>query len=217
MQWMNAFLEAPGQLALELDEYPGKARLREFWRRAAALPGGLLPRSFEGSPGSSGDRRVADQGIRELVALCSVSEAYRRISGTIQAKREDKAGAQRSDTRTRDVEMKGKDFLPPLITLLTGGAVASGVAAGTAVYNQPGPADIFLAGGLSPYGTMAQGGNADEWEETELDLVNERHSDIGSSIAQRRVVRDICDDRIPKAVAKWTSTIFHELRELADH
>ena len=63
------------------------------------------------------------------MALCSVSEAYRRISGTIQAKREDKAGAQKSDTRTRDVEMKGKDFLPPLITLLTGGAVASGVAA----------------------------------------------------------------------------------------
>ena len=53
-------------------------------------------------------------------------------------------------------------------------AVASGTAAGTAVYNgqSPGPADITLAGGLSPYGTMGQGGNVYEWEETDFDLVN---------------------------------------------
>jgi formylglycine-generating enzyme len=51
--------------------------------------------------------------------------------------------------------------------------VASGTAAGTAVYNgQTGPADITLAGGLSPYGTMGQGGNVYEWEETDFDLVN---------------------------------------------
>jgi formylglycine-generating enzyme required for sulfatase activity len=53
--------------------------------------------------------------------------------------------------------------------------VASGTAAGTAVYNQDlatGPADITLAGGLSPYGTMGQGGNVYEWEETDYDLVN---------------------------------------------
>jgi formylglycine-generating enzyme required for sulfatase activity len=54
-------------------------------------------------------------------------------------------------------------------------AVASGTAAGTAVYDgqfgQPaisGPAEITQAGGLSPYGTMAQGGNVWEWEETEI-------------------------------------------------
>jgi hypothetical protein len=54
--------------------------------------------------------------------------------------------------------------------------VASGTAAGTAVHTQPlatGPADITLAGGLSPYGTMGQGGNVFEWEETEADLVND--------------------------------------------
>jgi hypothetical protein len=40
-------------------------------------------------------------------------------------------------------------------------AVASGILAGTAVYNQPflqGPADVTLAGGLSPYGVMGMGG-----------------------------------------------------------
>ncbi len=55
-------------------------------------------------------------------------------------------------------------------------AVASGTTADTAVYLQSiasGPADITQAGGLSPYGTMGQGGNVWEWEETDLDLVND--------------------------------------------
>ena len=58
-------------------------------------------------------------------------------------------------------------------------AVASGTAADTAVYGQSeatGPADITLAGGLSPYGTMGQGGNVFEWEETDFDLVNDSSS-----------------------------------------
>jgi formylglycine-generating enzyme required for sulfatase activity len=52
-------------------------------------------------------------------------------------------------------------------------AVASGSDEGTAVYGQDfftGPADITFAGGLSPHGTVAQGGNVSEWEETRLDL-----------------------------------------------
>jgi hypothetical protein len=55
-------------------------------------------------------------------------------------------------------------------------AVPSGTAPGTAVYGQElsaGPADIMQAGGLSPFGTIAQGGNVDEWEETESDLTND--------------------------------------------
>ena len=54
-------------------------------------------------------------------------------------------------------------------------AVADGTAANTAVYNQSFddvPADITQAGGLSPYGTMGQGGNVAEWEETEFDFSN---------------------------------------------
>jgi sulfatase modifying factor 1 len=55
--------------------------------------------------------------------------------------------------------------------------VESGDDPGTAVYLQTdigqGPADITQAGGLSPYGLMALGGNVGEWEETEFDLVND--------------------------------------------
>ena len=54
-------------------------------------------------------------------------------------------------------------------------AVAGGTAANTAVYGQSastGPADITNAGGLSAYGTMGQGGNVWEWNETAYDGTN---------------------------------------------
>lgn len=54
-------------------------------------------------------------------------------------------------------------------------SVSGGTANNTAVYLQPssaGPADIKNAGGLSGYGTMAQGGNVMEWIETAFDGVN---------------------------------------------
>jgi formylglycine-generating enzyme required for sulfatase activity len=47
-------------------------------------------------------------------------------------------------------------------------AVASGTNAGSAVYNSVAsvPAIVDSAGGLSPYGTMGQGGNVFEWTES---------------------------------------------------
>jgi formylglycine-generating enzyme len=57
--------------------------------------------------------------------------------------------------------------------------VASGTAAGTVVAlqgNPPGPANVMQAGGLSPYGAMAQGGNVWEWQETTFDLLNDSAS-----------------------------------------
>jgi formylglycine-generating enzyme required for sulfatase activity len=58
----------------------------------------------------------------------------------------------------------GSDNLPT--------AVASGTDPNTAVYSQAGPADITSAGGLSPWGTMGQGGNVWEYIETAYDGSN---------------------------------------------
>ena len=55
-------------------------------------------------------------------------------------------------------------------------AVASGTTAGTAVYNQSwdqAPASVYEAGGLSSYGTMGQGGNVWQWQESAYDGVND--------------------------------------------
>jgi sulfatase modifying factor 1 len=53
--------------------------------------------------------------------------------------------------------------------------VLGGTNSNTAVFNLggPGPAAVTNAGGLSPYGTMAQGGNMTEWIETAFDGNNE--------------------------------------------
>ena len=63
-------------------------------------------------------------------------------------------------------------------------AVANGTTANTAVYDSlgSGPAGVNDAGGLSPYGTMGQGGNVWEWMETATNGNN-------SSPTENRVLR----------------------------
>ena len=62
-------------------------------------------------------------------------------------------------------------FLYPTASSSAPAAVASGTSAGTAVYNRAAsvPAIVDSAGGLSPYGTMGQGGNVREWNESAFD------------------------------------------------
>jgi len=57
----------------------------------------------------------------------------------------------------------GSDIAPTAVSGGTSGAV----------YNVFGTADITYAGGLSPYGTMAQCGNAWEWNEGAFDGIND--------------------------------------------
>ena len=65
----------------------------------------------------------------------------------------------------------GSDMAPP--------AVASGTNAGSAVYDGTAsdPAIVDSAGGLSPYGTMGQGGNVFEWNESAFDGLNSSSSE----------------------------------------
>jgi formylglycine-generating enzyme required for sulfatase activity len=64
-------------------------------------------------------------------------------------------------------------FLYPTASDTAPAPVASGPSAGTAVYSSAVvPAIVDSAGGLSPYGTMGQGGNVWEWNETAADGAN---------------------------------------------
>ena len=75
-------------------------------------------------------------------------------------------------------------FLYPTASSSVPTAVASGTGAGTAVYNNAAsfPATVDSAGGLSPYGTMGQGGNVFEWNESAFDGTN-------SSSSENRAIR----------------------------
>lgn len=57
-------------------------------------------------------------------------------------------------------------------------SVASGTGAGTAVYNKTASADVNNDGGLSAYGTMGQGGNVWEWQESALVAPNDNPSEL---------------------------------------
>jgi hypothetical protein len=151
---LRDLLELAAELQLELDQYSGKARLREIWRRGQALPEGVLFRDSSRNPFTSFGTplRPDDQGFRELVGLSSVCEAYRRISGKISRKDESKAGASEKAERSFEVDAKGKDLTTPLIAALTGGAVG----AGTLVANQK-PAVAALAGVVTALGAMVAG------------------------------------------------------------
>ena len=70
-------------------------------------------------------------------------------------------------------------FLYPTASSSVPTAVGSGTDAGTAVYNNVAsvPAIVDSAGGLSPYGTMGQGGNVYEWNESAFDGSNNSPSE----------------------------------------
>jgi formylglycine-generating enzyme len=70
-------------------------------------------------------------------------------------------------------------FLYPTASSSVPTAVGSGTDAGTAVYNNVAsvPAIVDSAGGLSPYGTMGQGGNVFEWNESAFDGSNSSSSE----------------------------------------
>ena len=70
-------------------------------------------------------------------------------------------------------------FLYPTASSSVPTAVASGTNAGTAVYNSAAsvPAIVDSTGGLSPYGTMGQGGNVWEWNESAFGGTNSSPSE----------------------------------------
>jgi len=70
-------------------------------------------------------------------------------------------------------------FLYPTASSSVPTPVAIGTTAGTAVYNGVAsvPAAVIIAGGLSSYGTMGQGGNVSEWNESAFAGTNSSSSE----------------------------------------
>ena len=117
--WQNLeLLELAAQLEIELFDRSNGSRLRELWRRAGALRSGVL----------FGEARSADQGLREVVALMSVIEAYRRVSGTFTRQETTKRLDDATLTSTTTVQA-AKDAFMPFLSVLTGGLAAVGVYA----------------------------------------------------------------------------------------
>jgi hypothetical protein len=129
-------LELAAQFELDLDEYPGEARLREYWRRCGALQTGVLFASEFGTNlntplghWQTRNARPLDQGFREIVALSSACRAYQRISGTINAKEEKRAGGKTETEGQISIDAKSAELLKPVIAILTGGLAGTGVLA----------------------------------------------------------------------------------------
>ena len=127
------------------------------------------------STGGSAAYKFTTSGVNDNIALWGSGDAgydasnpYRNSLATYVLPSMDewyKAAYYNPTTSTYFDYANGSDTAPT--------AVASGTGVGTAVYNgQTGPADVNLAGGLSPYGIMGLGGNVFEWEETSFDLNN---------------------------------------------
>lgn len=134
---IRELLELAAELQLELDDYMGKARLRDVWRRAGALRGGVLYALTSQPYFLHDELRVRfsadvspDQGSRELVGLASVCDAYRRISGKISRKNETKSDITNKDEHTSELDLKGKELSGPFVALLSGAAVGAGAWAG---------------------------------------------------------------------------------------
>ena len=100
-------------------------------------------------------------------------------------------------------------------------AVASGTLPNTAVYSQEqsvGPADITNAGGLSAYGTMGQGGNVWEWNESAIDGTNNNASESRELRGGSWAVANGSDDFVASergGIDPWDDSFFSGFRVAA--
>lgn len=113
--------ELAAQFEIELMEDPPASRLREFWQRADALPGGIL---FAGT-------KDEDQGARELVAINGICNAHQRISGALSQADSNKRNFVETVDASRGFDVKAIDALKPFGAVFAGTAVAGGAVLST--------------------------------------------------------------------------------------
>lgn len=121
----TAYAELAAQFELELGGDPSAARLREFWALADALEEGVLA--------GPADEPQAGRGAQELLALSGICEAYRRISGELSSQAKSQQGLQIKDDSSTGVTLKGAELVRPVVSVLSGAAVAGGAAGSAGV------------------------------------------------------------------------------------
>jgi len=112
--------ESSGELAahfdLLLDTAPSLVNLRELWQRLGLLESGVLfssPRPF-------------GQGSKELIALASAAQAYRRISGQEKIQRQERSAEEQESVEERSTTFASPDLSRALIGIFAGAAVGAG-------------------------------------------------------------------------------------------
>lgn len=140
-------LELSAQMELELFECPMPARLRQFWDRPRLLDAGVLFQPLRnlqrGGPIYVASTSRPDQGMRELVALAGVCEAYCRVTGTFSGEE------RRSESASREakvsLEATPSPLVAPAVSLLTGALVGVGSALANATGTASAAAGVVAA------------------------------------------------------------------------
>jgi hypothetical protein len=116
-------MELGAQLALELDGTPEPALLRRYWDKLGRLGGGVLwpPRTDQ----TFRRRSIADQGLREIVAVTAAAQAFQVCSGQVTDLTTSK------DMATNDQALESQVDVKDLVSRL--GAVGAGTLAGSVV------------------------------------------------------------------------------------
>jgi hypothetical protein len=111
----------------ELHECPSPMRLRDFWVRLGVLQRGVLRRPAREQESAA---VASSQGMRELVALSGVCEAYRRVSGRLDKSDSDVEDAAQRIEQAMSMDTTGKAVIPAIASMITGGLVGGGLALG---------------------------------------------------------------------------------------
>lgn len=131
-------LEVAAQLEFELDGYVEAARLRDVWKWGGFFRRGVL---FP-----EGHRRPPDQGNREVLALASLCEANRRISGEFVQEETSSAGSEAKQSAGVAADTSNVDLIGPLVAAASGGVVTA------AAWKELGGAPAAAAGLIAALG-----------------------------------------------------------------
>ncbi len=121
------FAELAAQFEVELMGDPSAARLREFWALAGALDCGVLQDGSIRTEDPRDPARRVDRGSLELVAVNGMCDAYQRISGETSALKKTQDAQERRSETSAGISLKGAELVRPVVSVLSGVAVAGGV------------------------------------------------------------------------------------------